>query len=109
MREAGSTQRKTTHRPTNTGGALMQTTKSWTDARSFVEKEIEQNPLRTVLIALGAGYVLGGGLFSNLTGRLVGTSARMALRAVSLPVILRGGMELGGQLFSAERDAPAAE
>lgn len=104
MREAHSTTRKR-----STNHALMRTNKTWDDIRSYVTRELEENPLRTALFTVGAGYVLGGGLFSALTGRVVGTSARLALRAVSLPVILRGGMELGNQLFSADRDASPAE
>lgn len=104
MREAHTSARKrSTHQ------ALMRTNKTWEDVRSYVTRELEANPLRTALLAVGAGYVLGGGLFSALTGRVVGTSARLALRAVSVPVILRGGMELGSQLFSADRDPSPAE
>lgn len=104
MREAQSSGRKR-----STNQALVRTNKTWQDVRSYVTRELEENPLRTALLTVGAGYVLGGGLFSALTGRLVGTSARLALRAVSLPVILRGGMELGSQLFSADRDTSPAE
>ncbi|MDX2023690.1 MAG: hypothetical protein SF187_25860 [Deltaproteobacteria bacterium] len=74
--------------------------KTWDEVQQYVRKEVEENPIRTTLIGVGVGYVLGGGLFSSLTARVLGTATRFALRAVSLPVIVRGGMELGGQLFA---------
>lgn len=74
--------------------------KTWDEVQQYVRREVEQNPIRTTLIGVGVGYVLGGGLFSALTARVLGTATRFALRAVSLPVIVRGGMELGGQLFA---------
>jgi hypothetical protein len=40
---------------------------------------VERNPLGMVLAAVGVGYVLGGGLFSPLTGRLVRVGIRLAL------------------------------
>jgi hypothetical protein len=39
---------------------------------------VERHPYAMVAAALGVGYVLGGGLFSALTFRLVGLGARMA-------------------------------
>ena len=74
--------------------------RTWDDVQQYVRKEVEQNPIRATLIGVGVGYVLGGGLFSALTARVLGTATRFALRAVSLPVIVRGGMELGGQMFA---------
>lgn len=42
---------------------------------------IREHPFRTVLIAAGAGYVLGGGLFTPLTGHLM----RFGTRAMLVP------------------------
>ena len=44
---------------------------------------VERNPLGMVLAAAGIGYVLGGGLFSALTGKVV----RIGLRLALIPVI----------------------
>lgn len=44
------------------------------------------HPARTVAMAVGAGYLLGGGLYSRLTGRLLGTGARLAFRMVAVPL-----------------------
>jgi hypothetical protein len=40
---------------------------------------VQRNPLGMVVAAAGVGYVLGGGLFSPLTGRLVRVGIRLAL------------------------------
>jgi len=40
---------------------------------------VERHPIGMMFAALGVGYVLGGGLFSPLTGRLVRVGMRLAL------------------------------
>ena len=40
---------------------------------------VERNPIGMVAAALGVGYVLGGGLFSATTARLVRIGVRLAL------------------------------
>jgi hypothetical protein len=40
---------------------------------------VERHPIGMVLAAMGVGYVLGGGLFSATTGRLVRIGIRLAL------------------------------
>lgn len=44
---------------------------------------IERHPYQTLLIAVGVGYVLGGGLFTSLTSTLV----RSSLKVAALPVV----------------------
>jgi len=44
---------------------------------------VERHPFGMVAAALGVGYVLGGGLFSGLTFRLVGLGVRLA----AIPVV----------------------
>jgi hypothetical protein len=39
---------------------------------------VQRHPVAMVAAALGVGYVLGGGLFSRLTFRMVGLGVRMA-------------------------------
>jgi hypothetical protein len=46
---------------------------SW---RSTITHELTERPFRTLSLAVGAGYLLGGGLFSRLTWR----AANLALR-----------------------------
>jgi hypothetical protein len=50
-----------------------------------VSDQIRTHPLRTVAIAAGVGYLLGGGLFSPLTRRLV----RIGVRALVVPLVTR--------------------
>jgi len=40
---------------------------------------VERHPIGMVFAALGVGYVLGGGLFSPVTGRLIKIGMRLAL------------------------------
>jgi hypothetical protein len=40
---------------------------------------VQRNPIGMVAAALGVGYVLGGGLFSATTGRLLRIGVRLAL------------------------------
>jgi len=40
---------------------------------------VQRHPIGMVAAAVGIGYVLGGGLFSPLTGRLVRVGIRLAL------------------------------
>lgn len=44
---------------------------------------VQRNPIGMVAAALGVGYVLGGGLFSPFTGRLV----RYGLRLAVIPLV----------------------
>jgi hypothetical protein len=44
---------------------------------------VERNPYGTVAIALGAGYLLGGGLFTATTARLV----RLGVKLAAVPIV----------------------
>jgi len=67
--------------------------------------ETEKHPFRTVAIALGGGYVVGGGLFSPLTARLVGVLIRVGLRAAALP-LARLAMGLVDQAIPSQAKGP---
>lgn len=47
--------------------------------RLDIARQIHEHPYRTLAVAAGVGYVLGGGLFTPLTGALVRIGARAAL------------------------------
>ena len=67
-------------------------------AESLADKLVRQtreHPVRSVAMAVGLGYVLGGGLFSRLTARIVGTGIRMGLRTALLPFVTEGLLVLG--------------
>ncbi|MDZ4697277.1 MAG: hypothetical protein SGI86_19220 [Deltaproteobacteria bacterium] len=71
------------------------------DARSFLVDQANENPIRTILVALGAGFIVGGGLTSPLTGRIL----KIGLRFVSVPLLAQvvGGMARG-QSFDSDRN-----
>ncbi len=53
-----------------------------------MSRSVREHPFRAVALAAGVGYVLGGGLFSPWTARLLGLGAR----AMLVPV-LKGQLE----------------
>jgi hypothetical protein len=58
-------------------------------------RQTREHPGRSVAMALGVGYLLGGGLFSRLTARIVGTAIRIGLRTALLPFVTEGLLVLG--------------
>ncbi|HEX8540016.1 MAG TPA: hypothetical protein VF664_21320 [Cystobacter sp.] len=56
-----------------------------TDLRDTMDLagRVERNPYLMVAAALGVGYVLGGGLFTRTTGRLL----RLGVRLAALPMV----------------------
>ena len=60
-----------------------------TDLRDAIDLQglTSRHPVGTVAAALGLGYVLGGGLFTRFTARVIGFGVRVGLRLAVLPVI----------------------
>lgn len=48
---------------------------------------VAHNPYGAIAAALGIGYVLGGGLFTPLTTRVVGLGLKLGLRVIVLPIL----------------------
>ena len=48
---------------------------------------LERNPYGTLAAAVGIGYLLGGGFFTPLTGRLVSLGFKLGIRLAVLPLI----------------------
>ena len=85
----------------------------WSEAQGAVthlrdtldlQGRVERHPYGTILAAVGVGYILGGGLFSRLTGSLF----RMGFRVAALPFVKQELLSLAKgalQNARAERDA----
>lgn len=58
---------------------------------------VRQHPYGMLIAAIGAGYVLGGGLFSRPTARLLGFAASVGVRLATLPVFGDALFGLAGQ------------
>jgi hypothetical protein len=54
-----------------------------------IDNRIDRHPYGMLAAAVGVGYVLGGGIFSPLTSRIVGLGLRMGLRLAALPFLER--------------------
>jgi hypothetical protein len=68
-----------------------------------IQGRVRRHPYGMVAAALGAGYVLGGGLFSPLTFRLLGLGVRLA----AIPLVktqLLGFAEAAVSGFTSEGD-----
>lgn len=79
---------------------------SWAAA---LTRQTQQHPGRTVALAVGAGFVLGGGLFSRLSMRVAGAGLRLAVRAAMVPAIRQGVVALAQDLLKTGADTPASE
>ena len=56
--------------------------------RRTFESRLKRSPYGMLGCAMGVGFVLGGGLFTRLSARLVGVGLRVALRS-ALPLLER--------------------
>jgi hypothetical protein len=80
---------------------------SWSDALAHQTKE---HPVRSVALALGAGYLLGGGLFSPLTARVAGAAARIGLRMALVPFMTQSIVAVGESILArGEQRDPTSE
>jgi hypothetical protein len=70
---------------------------TWADT---LAQQAREHPIRTVSVALGVGFVLGGGLFSRLAARIVGTGVRIGLRMAVVPLMAQGLVALGEGLLA---------
>jgi hypothetical protein len=77
-----------------------------------LQGRVDRHPYGTLAAAVGIGYVLGGGLFSPLTARLLGLGLRMGLRMAAIPVLrdeLFGFAEALGRGATGGRGGGAAD
>ena len=59
-----------------------------------VKGRVRRNPYGSVAAAVGIGYVLGGGIFTPLTARIVGLGLRLGMRLALLPLLKQELFEL---------------
>ena len=59
-----------------------------------IQGRVERHPYGTVAAAIGIGYVLGGGLFTPLTARIVRLGVRIGMRLAVLPLLKQEVSEL---------------
>jgi hypothetical protein len=83
---SGVTRRETRGGPATWGASLARQTR--------------ERPIRTVALTLGTGFILGGGLFSPLTVRLLGAGLRLGVRFALLPMVAEGLGALAERAFT---------
>jgi hypothetical protein len=74
-----------------------------------VSGHLERHPIGTLVAAAGAGYVLGGGLFTPMTARLVRGALRLGVRFVVLPVLERELLGIFESLVKGPAETKTAE
>jgi len=67
--------------------ALEDVRQSVTEAADDLQDKVREHPWRMLGLAVGAGYILGGGLFTALTGRLLLGGLRIGVRVAALPLV----------------------
>jgi hypothetical protein len=69
--------------------AWGQTRDAFSDLRDAIDIKgrMRRQPYGTLAAALGIGYVLGGGIFTPLTSRIVRLALRIGVRAAFLPLL----------------------
>lgn len=60
------------------------------DVKARLFAEIRRRPLRSVAVALTAGYLAGGGIGTILTARLLALGFRVGVRVALVPVLADG-------------------
>jgi 2-keto-3-deoxy-6-phosphogluconate aldolase len=59
---------------------------------------VGEHPVAALAAALGVGYVLGGGLFTTLTSRLMRSALRLGVQLALLPAFERELADAAGRL-----------
>jgi hypothetical protein len=69
----------------------------WSEAFA---RQTREHPFRSLAVALAAGFVLGGGLFTRAAMRVVGTGLRVGLRMAVMPLVTQSLVTLGEGLLT---------
>jgi hypothetical protein len=69
------------------GDAMSDARESIETMLSDLRDKVEEHPWRALGLALGAGYIVGGGLFTALTGRLLFSGIKVGTRLAALPLV----------------------
>jgi hypothetical protein len=95
----------------NVHDAFARTRSGWNEVVETVDLKgrVERHPYGMVLAAAGIGYVLGGGIFSRLTGKLLHTGLRLGIRLAAVPFIMDEVLGIMGVGSASGEDAAGAE
>jgi hypothetical protein len=82
------------------------------DVKADLAALVAAHPVGALAAALGAGYALGGGVFTRLTSRLVRLGLRLGIQFAVMPLIeqeLATIVGLGRPTDGADDDAPGGD
>lgn len=57
-------------------------------------RRVHDHPYRALAAAVGVGYVLGGGLFTRLTARLLTVGTRVGAELATVPLLVKAADSL---------------
>jgi hypothetical protein len=70
------------------GSTELEANDDWLALRQFDWRaRVRRHPYAMLAAATGVGYLLGGGLFSRSTARIVGFAASVGARLLAVPII----------------------
>lgn len=81
------------------GASVAQARRQLVQWRDAIARQTVERPGRSLALAVGAGYLVGGGAFSRLTARVLGLGLRIGLRVAAVPIVTQGLILLGKSLF----------
>ena len=73
-----------------------------------LKTRLDEHPYGALAVALGAGYILGGGFFTPLTERLAKLAVKAGIRAALVPFVAAQLSELVTPLFTPAESKQAA-
>ena len=86
----------------------MTTEQTAKELGSTLEQKIRANPLTCLAVALGAGFLAGGGVGSAIAGRLLRMGGGLAVRYLIVPAISQSVSRVLGISQSSEDELEGA-
>jgi hypothetical protein len=70
-----------------------------------IKGRLTRNPYGTLAAAVGVGYILGGGFFTPLTGRLVRLGMKLGVRLALIPLLNEEAAKLVSNVLAGDEAA----
>jgi hypothetical protein len=70
-----------------TGVSGAEESNALNDAYDRLRRQLEDNPYQTLALVAGAGFILGGGLFTRFAVNVIAASLRVGVAAAFAPLV----------------------